>query len=510
MSAAAEQGADPGNRVEGGADPGNRVEGGADPGNRVEGGADPGNRVEGGADPGNPAAGGADPETEAVLARLLAPVTENRLRQAVHAVTDVASPTGREAPLAHLLAARLSAAGFAATAQHLDAHQANAVGRLRGHGGGEDLMLYAPIDTLTTGEEGIDLPWIGDRLRPDMLPRAQDDGPFVSGLGAGNPKGHAACLLVLAEALGEVRPALAGDVVVAFGAGGMPTNAIEAPGYPARANTGHGVGCSFLLERGWHTDHAVIAKPGDFIAHEEVGLCWFEITVPGVHTYVGSRHRLPYRNPVATAAEVVTRIEAWLADRPARHRTATAAPQGVIGSIAGGWERMLAVTPASCRIRLDLRTAPGTTPMAAKRELAAFTARLSAELDVELGTELVLAIPGTSTPLDAPIVRTAVTAWERTAGTPHRAVADNSGATDANILRSRGIPTARVGMPKAASDGFVTDFARGMNTVDVRAMRRLCEVLARITLATAGGERVGQPAAHHPYDREKDRHATTP
>ncbi|MFE2043129.1 deacylase [Streptomyces sp. NPDC059477] len=456
----------------------------AHPAVSAAGRTDPAAPTESRTDPTAPPASPTDPRTEAVLAQLLARITEDRLRQAAHALTATPSPTGREAPLAHLIADRLTAAGFAATAQHLDAHQANAVGRLRGHGGGDDLMLYAPIDTLTTGDEGIDLPWIGERLRPDMLPRAEDDGPYVSGLGASNPKGHAACVLVLAEALGEVRPALVGDVVVAFGAGGMPTNAIEAPGHPARANTGHGVGCSFLLERGWHTDHAVIAKPGDFIAHEEVGLCWFEITVPGIHTYAGSRHRLPYRNPVVTAAEVVTRLELWLAGHPERHRTATAAPQGVIGSIAGGWERMPAVTPAACRIRLDLRIAPGTTPMAAKRELAAYTARLSAELGVELGLELILAIPGTSTPPDAPIVRTAVAAWERTAGAPHRAVPDNSGATDANILRSRGIPTARVGMPKVASKRFETDFARGMNTVDVRAMRRLCEVLARITLST--------------------------
>jgi acetylornithine deacetylase/succinyl-diaminopimelate desuccinylase-like protein len=421
---------------------------------------------------------------EAIVDRLLNAISEDRLRAAARAVTEIPSPTGREAPLAHFLADRLATAGFAATAQHIDEHQANAVGRLRGSGGGEDLMLYAPIDTLTTGEEAIDVPWIGERLRPDMLPAARDEGPFVSGLGASNPKGHAACILVLAEALGEVRPELAGDVVVAFGAGGMPTNAVEAPGYPRRANTGQGVGCSFLLERGWYTDHAVIAKPGDFVAHEEVGLAWFEVTVPGVHTYIGSRHRLPYRNPIVTAAEVVTRLERWLADYPLRHRTATAAPQGVIGSIAGGWERMLAVTPAICRLRLDLRIAPGTTPLQVKRELAGLVAQVGRELDVDLGVEMVLAVPATHTPPDAPIVRRTVDAWEQTNGRPHAPVPDNSGATDANILRARGIPTARVGMPKVTSDEFDVDFARGMNTVDVRAMRRLCEVLARTTIAT--------------------------
>ncbi|MEV4577616.1 hypothetical protein AB0K16_30670 [Nonomuraea jabiensis] len=416
-----------------------------------------------------------------LVRKALASITEDRLRAAAVDVTSIASPTGGEAPLARWLADRLAAAGLEAHAQRIDDGQANAVGRLRGDGTGADLMLYAPIDTLTTGDPDLDVPWIGPELRPDMRAEARCEGPYVSGLGASNPKGHAACVLVVGEALAALRPRLAGDLLVAFGAGGMPTNAIAADG---RVNTGHGVGCSFLLERGWQPDHAVIAKPGDFVAHDEVGLCWFEIVVPGTHTYAGSRHRLPYRNPIVTAAEVVTRLERWLADYPERHRTATAAPQGIVGSIAGGWERMLAVTPAACRIRLDLRIAPGTAPLEAKRELAAYVRQVSAELGTELAVEMVLAIPGTRTPPESWVVRSAVRAWESAHGRPHEPVGGNSGATDANILRARGIPTARVGMPKAVPEDVDVDFALGMNTVDVRAMRRLCEVLLRVAADT--------------------------
>ncbi|WP_206061435.1 M20 family metallopeptidase [Nonomuraea basaltis] len=419
-----------------------------------------------------------DAERERLVAEALASITEARLREAAAGVTSIASPTGGEAPLARWLADRLAAAGLQSHLQRIDDGQANAVDRLKGDGTGADLMLYAPIDTLTTGDPEEDVPWIGPGLRPDMRAEAHCDGSYVSGLGASNPKGHAACILVVGEALAALRPRLAGDLLVAFGAGGMPTNAIDRTG---RLNTGHGVGCSFLLERGWHPDYAVIAKPGDFVAHEEVGLCWFEIVVPGIHTYAGSRHRLPYQNPIVTAAEVVTRLERWLADYPERHRTATAAPQGIIGSVAGGWERMLAVTPAACRIRLDLRIAPGTAPPAAKREVAAYVRRMSVELGVELTAEMVLAIPGTRTPPEDWVVRSAVRAWESASGRPHEPIAGNSGATDANILRARGIPTARVGMPKAVSD----DFALGMNTVDVRAMRRLCEVLLRVAVDTS-------------------------
>jgi acetylornithine deacetylase/succinyl-diaminopimelate desuccinylase-like protein len=341
-----------------------------------------------------------------------------------------------------------------------------------------------------------------------MLPQGLVDGDLVSGLGASNPKGHAACVLVTgqayAEALAETGVVPAGDLVLAFGAGGMPTNAVG----PGRANTGHGVGASFLLERGWYTDAAIIAKPGDFVAHDEVGLCWFEVVVHGVHTYVGSRHRLAYQNPVVSAAEVAVRLERWLADYPARHRTATAAPQGVIGSIAGGWERMLAVTPAACRLRLDIRLAPGEQPLDVRRDLERFLATVGAETGFRIDCELVNAIPASSTDPGSWIVTETIRAWEATNGRPHDPVPDNSGATDANILRNRGIPTARVGMPKVVLDGAPVDFARGMNTVDVRAMRRLCEVLARVAVSNAlpgadalpTAERPGA-AAHHLEER---------
>ncbi|RKS73141.1 acetylornithine deacetylase/succinyl-diaminopimelate desuccinylase-like protein [Actinomadura pelletieri DSM 43383] len=422
---------------------------------------------------------------DAVLRR----VTPERLRAAAVRVTSIPSPTGREGPLAAWLAEELRASGIDGRVQSIDAEQANAVGRVRGARTGPDLMLYAPIDTLTTGDPAEDVPWIGPRLRPDMLPDGQADGDLVRGLGAGNPKGHAACVLVTgqayAEAVAELGIAPAGDLVLAFGAGGMPTNAIGA----GRANTGHGVGASFLLERGWYTDHAIIAKPGDFVAHDEVGLCWFEIVVHGVHTYAGSRHRLPYSNPIVSAAEVAVRLERWLAGFPARHRTATAAPQGVIGAVAGGWERMPAVTPAACRLRLDVRLAPGQRPLDVRRELSAFLDDVAAATGADLDCELVAHIPGSTTDPGSWVIRETVRAWEAASGRPHRPIPDNSGATDANILRGRGVPTARVGMPKVVPADGTADFAQGMNTVSVTAMRRLCEVLARVAVANALGAR---------------------
>ena len=51
------------------------------------------------------AAGGSTVADEAIVDRLLNAISEDRLRAAARAVTEIPSPTGREAPLARFLAA---------------------------------------------------------------------------------------------------------------------------------------------------------------------------------------------------------------------------------------------------------------------------------------------------------------------------------------------------------------------------------------------------------------------
>ncbi|MPY47979.1 M20 family metallopeptidase [Streptomyces acidicola] len=424
-------------------------------------------------------------------------VTGDRLRELIIGLVDIPSPTGDEGPLAAHIAGTLADSGCSATVQPLDDRQANAWARLDGDGTGPDLMLYVPIDTLTVGEESEDLPWIGPELRDDMRPRATVYDDLVTGLGASNPKGHAACVMMAAEAIALAGIPLTGDLVAAFGAGGMPTNA--RPG-GTRYNTGQGVGCSFLLEQGVWTDYAVIAKPGWTVSHDEVGLVWFEVTVHGTHTYVGSRHRLPYDNAIARAGEVARHLEEWFVEYADRHTGGTVAPQGIVSSVRGGWPRMAAVTPAVCTLMVDLRIAPDTTPMQARREFsAALDALRAKEAGLDVTARMVLAIPGTRTDPRNWVCRSATAAWEAFEGRGHEVIRGNSGATDANILRGRGIPTVRVGMPKVADAEapFPIDFARGMNTVSVRAMEKLTRHLIRTAVDTVTRTRAeveGEPS----------------
>ena len=305
-----------------------------------------------------PAAGAAAVAAEAAAAAE-ALVSGERLAELTAAMVDISSPTGEERPLAEALAVELERAGLEAAVQDLGDSLANTRGRLAGSagptpGGGPSLLLYAPLDTVTAGRAEEDLPWAGSELRPDMVPRAVRHGPggseVVVGLGAHNPKGHGACVVAAAEALARAEVALRGDLLVGFGAGGMPSNR-RRPELP----DGHGVGCAALLEAlARRPDAAVIAKTGWAVSWEEVGLAWFEVEVDGTHTYVGSRHLLPYRNAIAGAAQLVLGLEAWFERWAEEHRSGLVAPQGVVGAVEGGWWRMPAFPPATCRFRVDL------------------------------------------------------------------------------------------------------------------------------------------------------------
>ena len=110
--------------------------------------------------------------------------------------------------------------------------------------------------------------------------------------------------------------------------------------------------------------------------------------------------------------------------------------------------------------------------------------------DLDVRWEMVLAIPGTSTPPDTWIVQSCARAWEAIEKRPHTSAQLTSGATDANILRNRGIPTARIGMPKLSSPtGEEVDFAMGMNAVAPKEMARLTRLLVHAAVDTCSRTR---------------------
>ena len=216
----------------------------------------------------------------------LARVSVSRLRELTQMLVATASPTGEEGDLATQIAHVLDGAGMRGRTRWLDANAANAWGVLGSTDRGPSLLLYSPIDTLTAGNPALGLPWASQQPRPDMEPEPRQEHGWLVGLGAQNPKGHAACVLMAAEALAAAGADLPGRVVAGFGCLGMPMNR-RTP----HLLDGHGAGCAALIDEVC-PEAAVIAKSGWAVSWSEVGLVWFTVRVSGIHTYVGSRHLL--------------------------------------------------------------------------------------------------------------------------------------------------------------------------------------------------------------------------
>ncbi len=416
------------------------------------------------------------------LGSISACIREDRLVSTLSDIVDIASPTGEEAALAEHIVGQLSDHGIDARTQVINEGQSNALGVIGAQEGGatKNLLLYSPLDTVTTGTASEDVPWIGPSLRADMRAEARLVDGHVVGLGAHNPKGHAACIIEAACVLKDLNVDLGGNVYLGFGAGGMPTHARSHIG----DRPGHGVGCEHLLSSLPDVQSAIIAKSGFAVTWEEVGFIWMDVVVRGVHTYVGSVHVLPYQGAIPNAGKLICCLEEYFAQRSTELATDCVKPQAVVSFIESGWERMPAFTPAECRFRVDLRFGPDQTSDEAEAEFRQTLEKLCDQLDIVADAQLVQEIPATRTDFESEVIQTAIASWEAVKGREHTPFREMSGSTDANIIRSHGIPTARMGLPKA--DLPEIDFQMGMNCASVSDLRDLTAMLVMSTISYCG------------------------
>lgn len=407
-------------------------------------------------------------------------ISSEHLTDCLCELIETPSPTGEEAALAEKISSRMTKFGVSAAVHPLSGRQANAIGTLSGSSDGA-LLLYAPIDTVTSNSEAEDVPWVGPELRNDMRAKADTRDGHIFGLGAHNPKGHAACILEAARILAAMDRTPLGDIHFGFGAGGMPTH--SRAGHPP--GTGHGHGCLEMQKILPPIDAAIIAKSGTSVTWEEVGFIWLQVTVAGKHNYVGARHLMPYDNAIANAAKLILKLESWFEDYAERHASEYCRPQGTVSHMASGWKRMPAFTPECAQFMIDLRFSPDQQAQDVEAELREAVTHFSAELEIETTSECVQVINASRTPMNEPIIRSTISVWEKIHGRPHEPFTIMSGATDANMLRAGGIPTARIGLAKAQLPEV--DFALGMNCVALSELRQLTKFLVLSAFEYFGG-----------------------
>jgi succinyl-diaminopimelate desuccinylase len=420
-----------------------------------------------------------DRQREEAVARAAALLDEDWMLNALAGAVDTWSPTGEERLAAEYFTCLMNEAGVPARVQPIDALSANAIGTL-GDGDGPSVMLFAPLDSASSGREEEEVPWIGPELPPEHRPTARVEGNTVGGLAANNSKAHIVACIAAAAALKQAGVPLTGRVVLAFAAGGAPTH--KRPSLE-RWNVGLGAGCEFLLQQGVRTDFAIVAKPGYAVQWEEPGLCWFRIRIHGVQSYAGRKHLVPDRNPILRAARMIAPLEQWLGEYARRHTSGLIAPQGVIGAIEGGWTYRPAFTPAACDIHVDLRITPRMTPMQAWRELTDGLREIQASLGgaaLRVDCEMVAAVEGPATAPDAWIVQSCTRGWEAVEARKHEPMTNTSGQTEGVILRRHGIPTARLGLPAQ----LLPNGEHTMGIASTEDMRKLAHVLLHTLVDT--------------------------
>ncbi|HJU09816.1 MAG TPA: hypothetical protein VJ728_03015 [Candidatus Binataceae bacterium] len=383
-------------------------------------------------------------EQEQWYSQACARLNSARLKSLLLQLLDIPSPTGSERQASEFIAEHLrQELEGRAHYQPISEDTGNAVGEIRGSGGGAALLLYAPIDTHLEGEPDKDLPWAGPVLRADMIPKGYADGDMVFGLGAANPKCMVATLSEIALALDEARIPLVGDLMVGFAGGGMPVNVA------ARRNYGMSDGLYHLLTRGVAPDFAIIMKPVWRVYSEEPGMCWFKVTVRGTLGYAGIPRGTPgYRDSIVAAAELIRQIESWIPEYTARNTAGEIAPEGHISAVRAGWPDRPAFPSAATEIFLDIRCNPRTSPAEVKSQFAeAIRTIHERNPQLEFDWVMVGAYPGGATDVNNWIIQSARRGWERVQGRPHGDPPKLGGQTDGALIRRLGIPCARIGFP---------------------------------------------------------------
>jgi acetylornithine deacetylase/succinyl-diaminopimelate desuccinylase-like protein len=196
------------------------------------------------------------------------------------------------------------------------------------------------------------------------------------------------------------------------------------------------------------------------------------------------------RNPIVHAAKVITLLEEWFSEYTEKNTSGLVAPQGSINAIQAGWTHKPAFVPAACHFYVDLRISPRVNPTEAKHQFGAAIERIvKANPGVSVDWEMILSIPGSFTDPKNWIIQSCVRAWEFVENKKHMPRTGTSGATDANILRSRGIPTARLGMPRrtAANENQRSRFS--METSNIAGMKQLTKCLVYAAIDTCTRER---------------------
>jgi acetylornithine deacetylase/succinyl-diaminopimelate desuccinylase-like protein len=285
------------------------------------------------------------------------------------------SPRGEELAVATRVLEWLRDEGIEAWLQPITDRSANAIGRIRGTGGGHSLIFDAHLD-------------IGAPVAPTAPERlhrihgAWVEQGILYGLGVVNDKAQVASFMIATRALLREGIRLRGDITlaaVAFETGAPSVGERQGIDFP-----GEGFGTWWLVNRGITADFALVGETSGFgLVMAECGALWLEVSMSGRRTYTPRFRRGPElaENPSAGVrlGAAIGLLEAWALEYEQRATVETSAgritPRAQIVSFEGA--------PAQASLLLDIRLAPGANPRSIERDIRDLLAHSGLEARVE-------------------------------------------------------------------------------------------------------------------------------
>ncbi|MBI4525710.1 MAG: M20/M25/M40 family metallo-hydrolase [Deltaproteobacteria bacterium] len=298
---------------------------------------------------------------------------------------NIPSPPGRERGVAEYILNWFKQHGIEARRQEMGGDRLNAVGVIRGSGGGKSLTLNGHMDTAFAGEASDDLILGPEAGQPEYQPRAYVREGRIYGHGVTNDKGSVAAFMTAAKAIAKRGLTLKGDLVLAAVCGEIERAPVDE--YQGIEYLGFGFGTRHLLSYGVVTDMAIVAEPCQS-ENSPFGVTWglpgglyLKISCFGAPLYAPYTRREAGQNAVATAARVINAVEEWGSAFESANRyefeNGVIVPKVNIGAIRGGLPYKPNYSPGVCRIYVDIRIPPQRNPLDVAQELKQVLDRLS-------------------------------------------------------------------------------------------------------------------------------------
>ncbi|MCC7483418.1 MAG: M20/M25/M40 family metallo-hydrolase [Burkholderiales bacterium] len=351
-------------------------------------------------------------------------------------LVDIPSLTGNEQPIAECVRGLLRDMGADAWMQEFEPGRYNAIGRVRGRGGGATLLFNGHMDIAFSGTEQYLPP--GPGYQPKALVR---DG-WIYGMGVHNMKSGCAAFLAAAEAIRKSGIELRGDLLMAFVGGEIERHSVNQ--YQGAGFRGGGCGTRHFVTNGGIADMAVVGEPTRMmLINEHVGSVAVRVTTRGMPAPL--RVADHGSDAIRKMRVLIDEFDAYAGEYSERHTYKGGRATVHMHSIEGGWPFRCNRVPIFCHVFLEYRLMPDQKVNEVPLDLEVLLERVRRKRpDIAFDTEFFVTLP--------PAQDCSKTAIANAMREAHRRVTDTLPEegiglfySDASHLQAYGIPAVNYG-----------------------------------------------------------------